>query len=130
MSDLSPEAAVGEATTRLTEALADLIVASGRLTGRAAAPAAATLDDNPLLRLYTVAAVAKLVSVGPSYVYDEIKAGRLKKVQLGNGERRKDRIRGSDLASWIDSRYEVPPAVRRHGNSFVDATGRVTRRRP
>lgn len=58
-------------------------------------------DTNPA-RLYTVAELAALWGVGKTYIYDEIKAGRLPTVQLGRGDRNKLRIASRDVVEWIE----------------------------
>lgn len=55
------------------------------------------------VRLYSVAELAKLWGVGQTYVYDEIRAGRLPIVQLGRGDRNKARVTAADAAKWIAS---------------------------
>jgi excisionase family DNA binding protein len=59
--------------------------------------------NNPdeLLRLYTVAQLARLWGVSAEYVYAEIRAKRLPAVQLGNGDRDKLRVSARDAAAWI-----------------------------
>lgn len=62
------------------------------------------MSADEAVRLYTVAELAALWSVGKTFVYDEIAAGRLPSVDLGRGDRGKRRIKASDAAAWIERR--------------------------
>lgn len=53
------------------------------------------------IRLYPVADLARLWSVSREYVYEEIRAGRLPVVEMGNGDRSKARVSSVDAARWI-----------------------------
>ncbi|WP_309080312.1 helix-turn-helix domain-containing protein [Zhihengliuella sp.] len=56
-------------------------------------------------RLYKVQEVAELLQVGHTYVYEEISQGRLKTIDLANGEKReKLRVAADDLQAFLDSR--------------------------
>lgn len=55
------------------------------------------------VRLYSVAATAALLDVSDDYVYDRIKDGSLRAVELGSG-RPKQRVRADDLQAFIDGR--------------------------
>jgi hypothetical protein len=60
--------------------------------------------DDEAVRLYPVAALAKLWGVSTEYVYEEIRTKRLPAVQLGNGDRDKKRVSATDAAAWIKNR--------------------------
>lgn len=61
-------------------------------------------DPDVNVRMYSVAQLAELWSCGTSFVYDEIKAQRLRTVRLGNGDRNKLRIRACDAEAWTRAR--------------------------
>ncbi|MGO4143463.1 helix-turn-helix domain-containing protein [Paenarthrobacter sp. YAF11_1] len=60
--------------------------------------------ESSALRLYTVEEASKLLGTSKTYVYERIRAGDLRTVDLGTGERSKIRIRQDDLEHFIDSR--------------------------
>ena len=64
-----------------------------------------TIATDETVRLYTVAQLAKLWGVGLTYIYDEIREGRLPVVQLGRGDRNKIRVKATDAAAWIGEHY-------------------------
>ncbi|WP_402843840.1 helix-turn-helix domain-containing protein [Microbacterium sp. GXS0129] len=55
------------------------------------------------MRLFTVVEAAELLRVGPDWVYERINRGLLPVVELGE-TRKNQRIRGSDLAEFIEAR--------------------------
>jgi excisionase family DNA binding protein len=59
------------------------------------------IDD--AVRLYSVRTVAERLEVSRVWVYDQINAGRLPSVELGD-ERAKTRVRSDDLQAFIDAR--------------------------
>ena len=64
-----------------------------------------TLSDSQAMRLYTIAEVAHLLSVGRNYVYARIKDGTLPAVNLGaGGGREKLRVRSLDLENFIQAK--------------------------
>lgn len=60
--------------------------------------------QEPAQRLYTVADAAAQLDTGKDYVYDRIKAGDLRIVELGTNTRKKIRVRADDLQLFIDAR--------------------------
>ena len=48
---------------------------------------------------YSVEAAAEVVDVGRTYLYGEIKAGRLRSVKKG----RRRLVRPQDLSAWLDA---------------------------
>lgn len=55
------------------------------------------------VRLYPVAKAADLISMSRTWVYEQIKEGRLPVVEFGS-TRAKQRIRADDLQKFIDAR--------------------------
>lgn len=69
-----------------------------------------TGDRDAGVRMYSVTQLAELFGVGKTFIYDEITAGRLPTVHLGNGDRNKLRIRARDAEAWIEQRTTTAPA--------------------
>lgn len=59
---------------------------------------------NGAVRLYSVVEAAAVLGISRHYVYDRIKDGTLAVVELGTGERSKQRIRADTLQAFIDAR--------------------------
>ena len=67
------------------------------------------------VRLYSVAAVAERLEMSRDWVYDQINAGKLRAVELGD-TRAKTRVRADDLQAFIDARtFGMPPAMPQTG---------------
>ena len=58
--------------------------------------------------LYTLADVAAALSVGRSKVYGLVRSGALPSVRIGGSRR----VRGEELAGYVDSLERVPAAAR------------------
>lgn len=58
----------------------------------------------PYMPLYTVKEAAKILKVNASFVYDEIRKGRLPCLLLGSRK-----IRGSDLEAYIEKYPALKP---------------------
>jgi excisionase family DNA binding protein len=56
------------------------------------------------MRLYTVAEAAETLGTSKAYVYERLRAGELRSVDLGTPAKRKLRIRADDLQAFIDAR--------------------------
>lgn len=56
------------------------------------------------IRLLSVAQLAALWGVSKEYVYEEIRAGRLTKTELGNGDRDKVRVTEAEATRWVQDR--------------------------
>lgn len=63
-----------------------------------------TSGQEPAQRLYAVDDAAAQLGVGRDYVYDRIKTGELRSVELGTEKRSKLRVRADDLQRFIDGR--------------------------
>ncbi len=62
-----------------------------------------TMEDK---MLYTLTDVAAALSVGRSKVYELVRSGALPSVRIGGSRR----VRGEDLATYVDSLERVPAA--------------------
>lgn len=61
------------------------------------------------VRCYSVEELAELWTCGKTFIYEEIRAGRLPTIQFGRGDRNKLRINASDAAAWVERhRYHGP----------------------
>ena len=65
--------------------------------------ATSPLLGDAALRLLTINEVVALTGNGRSFIYSEIRAGRLRSVRLG----RNRRVRAADLAAYVDSVAEA-----------------------
>lgn len=54
------------------------------------------------VRAYSVAELAALWSCGKTFIYDEIRAGRLRTIAFGRGDRGKVRVAATAAAHWLD----------------------------
>lgn len=61
-------------------------------------------EPHPPLRLYTVADAAEALGVSQSYLYEQIREGRISTVELGTDKKSKLRIRASELEAFIEAR--------------------------
>lgn len=60
-------------------------------------------EPNDAVRLYSVRTVAERMEMSRFWVYAQIRAGRLRAVELGD-ERAHTRVRSDDLQAFIDAR--------------------------
>lgn len=58
---------------------------------------------NEAVRLYPVAKAAEVLGIGRTFMYELIKSGQIRVVELGS-TRAKQRVRADDLQAFIDSR--------------------------
>ena len=74
------------------------------ITARRAIPGKGNTMETKML--YTLTDVAAALSVGRSKVYELVRSGALPSVRIGGSRR----VRGEDLATYVDSLERVPAA--------------------
>jgi excisionase family DNA binding protein len=68
-----------------------------------------SLEHSPTKLAYGIAEAVKATNVGRSFLYEEIRVGRLKSFKVGN----RTLIAVEDLIAWIDSYKRVESCQRR-----------------